>query len=129
MNGKTIVLGLLVVVGLIVAAVYAIPALTTSPEEVPAERRGAFLVEEYFPCRSCHQVNNPLRAPMLEGLFRREVTLADGIKVIADAAYLRRALVQPAAEVSQGYSNIMPSYEDQVSATDIDLMVQYLKGL
>lgn len=77
-------------------------------------------------CAGCHASK---LAPPLEGVFGRRTQLTTGGKVVADAAYLRRALLEPGAEVVQGYPNVMPGYRSALDDTKVDLLVAYLTSL
>lgn len=72
-------------------------------------------------CAGCH--NNPRVAPDLRTLFGSEITLADGTKVTADAAYIRRSLVDPNAQLVAGYQPLMPSYASQLTEEQINALV------
>lgn len=73
-------------------------------------------------CTDCHQGESSYRAPVLKGLIGRTVKLADGREVIADAAYVKRALLTPKLDISAGYQGIMPSYEGRLSEEEIALI-------
>ncbi len=78
-------------------------------------------------CAGCHA--RPDVAPSLAGLFGATVALADGRHVVADEAYLRAALVAPAADVVDGYGATMPSYAGQLNAAQLTALVGYLRAL
>jgi len=80
-------------------------------------------------CVSCHSADAEARAPVLEGLFSRRVTLRDGNNVIADEAYLRESILNPDAKVVAGFQPIMPSYVGQVDEEEILQLIVFLKGL
>ncbi len=80
-------------------------------------------------CAACHAEGSQVRAPKLDGLFGREVRLADGRSVTADEAYLKRAILRPRDKVVAGYPPIMPSYAEIVNGADADKLVAYLKSL
>lgn len=92
----------------------------------PAER-GWMLVDDRG-CRSCHQADNGFRAPTLEGLYGREVTLSDGSKVIADEAYIRESLLDPKAKISAGYQAVMPSFDGVLSDQEISEIIEAMKA-
>lgn len=92
----------------------------------PAEAVGWRLFERYR-CSDCHKREPTVRGPSLHGLFGSQVTLATGERVRADLAYLRRSIVEPAAQVTAGYSAVMPSYEGQISEEEILLIAAYLR--
>ena len=60
-------------------------------------------------CASCHGTDGQGGVgPGWEGLAGSEVELEDGSTVVADDAYLIRAIMDPAAEIRPGYSLRMP---------------------
>src|SRR5262249_24448880 len=61
-------------------------------------------------CNGCHRSDSLARAPMLEGLYGRPVRLQDGSQVIADDAYLRNSVLNPSAQVVDGWQPIMPPF-------------------
>ncbi len=46
-------------------------------------------------CSGCHGANSSVHAPDLDGVYGRQVHLADGRVVTADEAYLRDSILQP----------------------------------
>lgn len=77
-------------------------------------------------CTACHQADNGFRAPVLKGLIGQTVKLADGRTVLADAAYVRRSLLEPKSEVSAGYQPVMPSYAGSLTDEQIESIVSAL---
>jgi len=78
-------------------------------------------------CRGCHTQGGV--APPLENCFGRKVLLQDGRTVISDEAYLRESILDPARKVVSGYPALMPSYRGQLTNTELDELVGYLKAL
>ncbi len=76
-------------------------------------------------CGACHARKE--LAPPLEGLLGRRVALAGGGELTADAAYLRESLVAPDQKLVAGYSLRMPSYEKELTPTELDALVAYLE--
>lgn len=79
-------------------------------------------------CTSCHGGDGGGGiGPTWQGLAGSEVELDDGTTVTADEDYLRRAIVDPGAEVVEGYGIPMP----EVSLTDdeVDALVTYIETL
>ncbi|QDU98098.1 cytochrome c oxidase subunit II [Lignipirellula cremea] len=101
--------------------------LQGGPSEAP-EVAGKKLFEEYR-CASCHTSPVNPRCPPLEGLYGRTVKLTDGRTVIADDDYLRRSIVDPAAEVVAGFQPIMPTFKGQLGEESIFALTAYLKTL
>jgi cytochrome c oxidase subunit II len=80
-------------------------------------------------CSGCHSANSQFHAPLLEGIYRKPVALADGSTTQADDPYLRDSILLPAKQISAGYENIMPSYAGQLSEEEIMELVAYLKSI
>ena len=90
-------------------------------------------------CDTCHergvaaaaggQPPLPARGPDLAGRFGSDVTLADGQTVRFDERYVRESVLEPAKRLSSGYPALMPSYQGQVSESDLLALAAYLKSL
>jgi cytochrome c oxidase subunit 2 len=80
-------------------------------------------------CSGCHSANSKIHAPLLEGLYRKPVPLADGRVVTADDQYLRDSILLPAKEISAGYDNVMPSFSGHLSEEEIMQLIAYLKTI
>ena len=55
--------------------------------------------------------------------------LADGRTVVADEAYLRRAIEEPGAEVVAGFQEGMPAYVGVLTDSQIESLVMYIRSL
>jgi len=65
---------------------------------------GAPAAYEEYACAGCHSLDGSRKSgPTFAGLAGSTVTLEDGKRVRATAAYLRRAIVEPDAETVKGY--------------------------
>lgn len=86
------------------------------------------LIEENG-CIGCHSNDGSSDiAPSFKGIGQREVTIErDGkeITIKVDAEYLRRALLQPNADLVKGFSPMMPA-ADYLSPEEIDAIIQHL---
>ncbi|GIX07970.1 MAG: cytochrome c oxidase subunit 2 [Candidatus Poribacteria bacterium] len=80
-------------------------------------------------CASCHVQGPQARGPSLVGLMGTEVTLADGSTVVADEAYIRESILNPAAKIVAGWTPVMPSFQGLVSEEDIFQLIQYIQSL
>jgi cytochrome c oxidase subunit 2 len=90
--------------------------------------RGQRLFVRYG-CSGCHAANSIVRAPPLEGLFGRDVPLADGTFVHADEQYLVDSMLEPAKQVAAGYAPVMPVFKGVIPEGDLLELVAYLKSL
>jgi cytochrome c oxidase subunit 2 len=80
-------------------------------------------------CGSCHRADRAARAPMLTAVVGSTVQLADGRSVVADEAYLRESILNPAAKVVAGYEPIMPTYQGLIDEEELLQLISYLKSL
>jgi cytochrome c oxidase subunit II len=90
----------------------------------------AYAVFDRYQCTTCHDLNGT-EALGLKGIFgtTRKVERAPGqvVDMVADEAYLRRAITHPEAELLEGYEiGEMPAPANLAPA-DLDFMIEYLK--
>jgi cytochrome c oxidase subunit II len=80
-------------------------------------------------CVACHSADSRARAPVLENLYLRRVTLAGGTSVVADEEYLRESIRTPNAKIVAGFQSpsIMPPFGDDV--VDEEEMIQLIAFL
>ncbi len=84
-----------------------------------------------YRCVSCHgaEADQQARAPTLEELYRSRVRLNDGRTVLADEAYIRESIYDPAAKIVLGWQNLMPTFKGQVSEEEVVELIAYIKSL
>ncbi len=87
-------------------------------------------------CNSCHNVNGqPGAGPALNGLYNSSRKLANGETVIADEEYLRTAILEPDAQIAEGYQPGVMSLgiarvEDRLrQGNTTDALIEYIKSL
>ncbi|PJA22255.1 MAG: cytochrome c oxidase subunit II, partial [Deltaproteobacteria bacterium CG_4_10_14_0_2_um_filter_43_8] len=81
-------------------------------------------------CTACHSTGtNKLVGPGLAGLFGKETTLTDGKKLTVDENYIRRSLMEPNAELVEGFAPLMPTFKGQLSDEEVNHLIAYLKSL
>lgn len=79
-------------------------------------------------CVACHTVDGSSRVgPSWKGLAGKTQTLADGSTVLADEAYLQRAIREPQAQVVKGFPPVMPP--STLSDEELAALVAYLQSL
>lgn len=82
-------------------------------------------------CLACHSTDGrPMVGPTFKALFGQSRTVDAGGQtrtVVADEAYLRRAILDPMSEVVKGYPPTMPP--SAVSEADLKDYIAYLKTL
>lgn len=100
------------------------------PVELSAAGERGQVVAEENGCTNCHTTDgSKSTGPTWEGLAGSEVELAGGETVTADAAYLRRAILAAREETVEGFPNIMPAYEGQLTDAEVDDLIAYLEDL
>jgi cytochrome c oxidase subunit II len=94
----------------------------------PMREEGEQLFVTYN-CMSCHGS----WAPTMAGLYLAPVKLADGRTVVADDAYIRRSILDPGADIVDGYQAnstvLMPTFRGTLDEEQIDELVEYIKSL
>ena len=79
-------------------------------------------------CASCHGADGSgTVGPAFVGLYGSEVTLTDGSTVVADDEYLRRSIVEPSAQLVDGYTLKMP--ETNLEDDEIEAVLAYIREL
>lgn len=79
-------------------------------------------------CAACHGKDGGGGVgPELVGLFRRDVSLETGETVTADREYLRTAIVEPNAQIVEGYTLPMPKVD--LTEDEIDAIIDYIEAI
>ena len=98
------------------------------PSEKDPVAAGALLFQN-LRCDTCHAATSGARGPDLAGRFGGDVALQDGQKLRFDERYVRESVLEPAKRLAAGFQPLMPSYQSQVSESDIMNLTAYLKSL
>jgi cytochrome c oxidase subunit 2 len=80
-------------------------------------------------CTTCHRPDSNLQGPYLQGIFGKEVELADGSVVTVDENYIRESILDPTAKVVKGYQPLMPTFSGQLSEEELLQLIIYIKSL
>ena len=92
---------------------------------------GAALVQQNG-CLGCHSDDGSSKVgPTFKELFGAQRTVSvDGEtrSLTADRVYLERAILEPSAELVEGYPGMMPPY-GHLSADQVEAIIDYLEGL
>ncbi len=94
-------------------------------------KRGAKLARRSG-CASCHSLDGSRRpGPTWKGLYGRKRPLTNGQEVVADEAYLRRAILTPDAEIAQGFpKRMMPkNFAQKLSEEKIRALIELIKSV
>lgn len=96
--------------------------------QTPVEQ-GRDLFENKLGCASCHAGGPAQRGAKLEGIYNHDVKLVGGGSVKADDQYIRNSILNPAAQVVEGFQPIMPTFKGQVTEEQLNALVAYIKSL
>src|SRR5215471_2978940 len=89
---------------------------------------GAKLFQQHA-CNTCHRPDSLARGPNLEGLFGKQVQLADGRTIVADESYIRESILNPNAKIVAGFQPIMPTFQGLINEEGLLQLVAYIKSL
>lgn len=96
----------------------------------PAKISGLKILENKG-CLGCHTIDGTKKiGPTLKGLYGSKVTVLSNGKervIVADDEYLKKSILQPAADIVKGYQNIMPALP--MSPEELKAVIEYLKSL
>jgi cytochrome c oxidase subunit 2 len=84
-------------------------------------------------CVTCHSLDgSKLVGPSFKGVWgKTETVVTDGVErqITIDEEYVRRSIMEPAADLVKGYQNLMPSQAAIVDSTDVENIIEFLKEL
>jgi len=80
-------------------------------------------------CASCHAGGPSQRGAKLEGIYGKEVKFTNGQTAKVDDEYLRESILNPSAQIVEGYQPIMPTFKGQVTEEQLVSLIAYIKSL
>ena len=81
-------------------------------------------------CAVCHKTTKErLIGPGLAGVFQSERKMEGGQTAIADENYLRESILNPSAQISEGFQNQMTPFAGLLSEEELSGVIEYLKEL
>jgi mono/diheme cytochrome c family protein/glucose/arabinose dehydrogenase len=92
---------------------------------------GASIVQRVG-CLGCHSIDGTTAGktgPTLKGLYGSQRRLVGKPAIRADETYLTRSILDPAADVAQGFEPAMPSFRGVLSEAEVRSVVMYLSTL
>ena len=85
-------------------------------------------VARRYNCTGCHSTDgSDSVGPTWAGLYGSEVELVGGATVVADDPYLRRSIVDPTAEVVEGFRSTMPTQD--LDDEQVEAAIAYIREL
>ena len=87
---------------------------------------------QQFGCADCHAMDGSEDiAPALNDIKgKTQVILVDGVEqtITIDREYLRRAILNPEADLVKGFDPLMPTFEGEIEPEQLELMIDFLLG-
>lgn len=87
---------------------------------------------DQFGCADCHAMDGSQDiAPALNDIKgKSQVILVDGVEqtITIDREYLRRAILNPEADLVKGFDALMPPFEGEIEPEQLELMIDFLLG-
>ena len=103
---------------------------TTAESGVASLTERGKAVAARAPCMACHTADGRRHlGPTWRGLYYSTVGLTDGRHVIADEAYLTRAMMEPLADVVTGFKPLMPTYQGKLTAPEVAALLEYIRSV
>jgi len=79
-------------------------------------------------CESCHSVDGSrVVGPTWKSMWGRKEKLSDGREVTVDENYIRKSILEPQADIVDGFPGTMPTFSGQLSEKDIDGIIAFIK--
>ena len=100
-----------------------------TPKAYSAQGRLGRQVAESTGCFACHSLDGTqVVGPTWQGLWGREIPLADGSTVVADADYIVESVREPTAKMVEGFAPVMIPYDaETLSDDDLAALVAFLR--
>jgi cytochrome c oxidase subunit 2 len=81
-------------------------------------------------CVKCHSTDGTRHiGPTWLDLYHRREKLTDGTTVVADEAYLTNSMMDPAAQIVEGFQPVMPSFQGKLAGPEVAALLEYIKSL
>ncbi len=116
-------------------AAKAVASPAATPGTVPASITRGEQLYTLYGCLGCHSIDGTTEGksgPTWKNLHGSQREFLTGGKALADAAYLREAILDPQLRVVKGYNPKdvgMPSYRGILPDSDIESLVLYIQSL
>ncbi len=120
-------------------------SMITTVEAIPAAEFAAWLKDEpatadagkdllqKHGCLGCHSLDgSPMVGPSFQGIGGRQVIVVsngESRTLTSDRTYLEKSIVDPGADVVEGYPPAMPPYAGRIPAEELAGILDYLTGL
>jgi cytochrome c oxidase subunit II len=81
-------------------------------------------------CNACHTIDGtPKIGPSFKGVYGHMTQLEGMTGVKVDDGYIRESILEPQAKIVKGYPPVMPTFKGQLSESDINALIEFIKSL
>jgi len=99
-----------------------------STQAMPLKDLGAQLYTSRG-CAACHSLDGKRgQGPSFKGIWGQTHAMASGSSILVDENYVRRSMLQPQAEIRQGYQGIMPTFQGVLRDREIQALIEFIKS-
>lgn len=96
-------------------------------DQLPLPEYGEILYSQQG-CQACHSLDGSrLVGPSFQGLYNAQRQFTDGSSAVADENYLRQAILEPAAQVVEGYPNSMTPIYGGLGERELSALIEFIK--
>ncbi|MBX7144579.1 MAG: cytochrome c oxidase subunit II [Oligoflexia bacterium] len=114
--------------GSAVAAAPKAEAAVNAANMTPAQKGEHIYRDAAYACFGCHSVDgSKVVGPTFKGVYGRQEKLTDGSSVTVDDAYIKNSILNPGAQIVEGFANMMPPFQGRLNDDDIKNIIEYLK--
>jgi len=80
-------------------------------------------------CVACHSVDGTqVVGPSFKGRYGAQEQLSDGTVVTVDDDYIRRSIMEPQAQIVNGFPPVMPTFAGRVNDAQIAALIDFIKS-
>jgi cytochrome c oxidase subunit 2 len=99
-----------------------------SSQSMPLKDLGKLLYESRG-CATCHSLDGTRgQGPSFKGIFGQQHRMTDGKAFLVDENYIRTSMLQPQAEIREGYTGIMPTFQGVLREREILAIIEFIKS-
>jgi cytochrome c oxidase subunit 2 len=97
--------------------------------KLPPEKLGKQLFVKKG-CNACHSLDGTkVVGPSFLKLYGKTEELEGGASVVVDDNYIKKSILEPAAQIVKGYAPAMPSFDGQLNDKEMEGLIAFIKSV